>query len=409
MNATVVTAVRRHSLVWLAAANAVGVLLAMLLLWPELNDPLAPLTYGRWVPLHLDWQLYGWCALPLVGLLCGYFLPDDARAATTARLALWVWSAGLLVGGLGWLRGNVGGKLFLDWTGGDRDFWAFAGLVLWASLAWQALRRTDIARWAWAMLLALGAVPWALHRAGSPESFPPVNPDSGGATGASLLGSTLGVVAIFGLVPWLLRLPAKPDPRARRLYAAGFLLAMALFAGINHGDASHHRPDQVIGLGSLVIWLPLVWYYARSFVWVPASRRWLGAAFVWWCLLVVTGWLDFLPGISEQVKFTNVLVAHSHLAMAGMVTSLHLVLLLNLGPARAPTARSFWLWQAGCALHVAALLWIGWREGVEPGVLYVRGGVADICYGLRLLAGMAMLAASMHWLVTLGRHASDTP
>jgi len=36
--------------------------------------------------------------------------------------------------------------------------------------------------------------------------------------------------------------------------------------------------------------------------------------------------------------------------------------------------------------------------------------VADICYGLRLLAGLGMLAASMNWLVTLGRHADkDVP
>ncbi len=62
VNARLVSTIRRHSLGWLVAANAIGVLLAMLLLQPELNDWLAPLTYGRWVPLHLDWQLYGWCA-----------------------------------------------------------------------------------------------------------------------------------------------------------------------------------------------------------------------------------------------------------------------------------------------------------------------------------------------------------
>lgn len=409
MNARLASTIRRHSLAWLVAGNAVGVLLAVLLLLPELNDLLSPFTYGRWVPLHLDWQLYGWCALPLIGVLCHYYLPDDERAATTARLSVWVWSAGLLFGGISWLRGNVGGKLFLDWVGDDLNFWVFAGLVLWAGLGVQARRRPDIAWWAWVGLLALGVVPWLLYRAGSPNSYPAVNPHSGGATGASLLGSTLGVVAIFGLVPWLLRLsPAEHARRAWLEYGGAFLLATTLFAVINHGDASHHRPDQLLGIGSLVIWLPLVWRYARSFVWAPDSRRWLGAAFVWWCLLVLTGWLDFLPGISERVKFTNVLVAHSHLAMAGMVTSLHLALLLNLASARAPS-RSFWVWQGGCALHVVALLWIGWRESVEPGVLYVRGGTADLCYGLRLLGGLGMLAASMHWLVTLGRHENNAP
>src|SRR3954462_8103478 len=61
------TWVAAHSLAWLVAANMVGVLLAAMVLWPGINEWIAPLTYGRWIPLHLDWQLYGWCALPLVG------------------------------------------------------------------------------------------------------------------------------------------------------------------------------------------------------------------------------------------------------------------------------------------------------------------------------------------------------
>ena len=38
--------------------------LSLLLLWPGLGDLFAPLTYGRWMPLHMNWQLYGWTALP---------------------------------------------------------------------------------------------------------------------------------------------------------------------------------------------------------------------------------------------------------------------------------------------------------------------------------------------------------
>lgn len=407
MNPRVVTAVRRHSLGWLVAANLVGLLLATLLLWPGLNDALAPLTYGRWVPLHLDWQLYGWCALPLVGVLFHYYLSDDDRAGFMARLCLWVWSAGLLAGGLSWLAGRVGGKLFLDWAGPARNFWAFAGLVLWLGLLWQARRRAGIARWAWTMLVLLGTVPPLLYWAAAPGAYPPVNPDTGGATGASLLGSTLGVVGIFGLIPWLLRLPVVPGTRARWWFGAAFAASWSLYAGLGHGDTSHHRPDQIVGLGSLVIWIPLVWWYARAFAWTPASRRWLGAAFGWWVLLVLSGWLSFLPDIADRVKFTNALVAHSHLAMAGLVTSLHLALLLNLGPGRAPHATGFWLWQLGCAVHIAALGWLGWHEAAAPALLQERGGLADACYDLRLLAGGAMFVASVDWLGTLGSNETN--
>lgn len=48
----------------------------------------------------------------------------------------------------------------------------------------------------------------------------------------------------------------------------------------------------------------------------------------------MSGWLTFLPGIPERLKFTNGLVAHAHLAMAGVVTSVNGMILNQLDPAR---------------------------------------------------------------------------
>ena len=391
--------VRRHSLAWLAAANLAGLWLAALLLWPQLGDALAPLTYGRWVPLHLDWQLYGWCALPLVGVLMNYYIGAGEKTNRAARGALWVWSLALAFGGFTWLRGDTSGKLFLDWTGAARVVWSLALLTLWVVLfaaVWN--RRREIAGWSHALLAALLAVPFAIYRAASPEIYPAINPHSGGPTGTSQLGSTLGTIAVFGVLPWLLRLPPQGPSRTRWKFAAVFVAALALYAGITHGDASHYQLDQIIGVGSLLLWIPVVAGYARSFGWRAGSAPWLRVAFVWWTLLVVTGLLTFLPGFSERLKFTNALVAHSHLAMAGLVTSLHAAILLNLPGHWAPPRWSFWLWQAACALHIGALLWLGWAEGNDASILYVHGGLADVCYGLRFFAGIAMLVASIAWL-----------
>ena len=58
-----------HSLVWLVLANFIGVLLSILLLFPTLNRLLGEWTYGRWIMVHINLELYGWASLPLAGFL----------------------------------------------------------------------------------------------------------------------------------------------------------------------------------------------------------------------------------------------------------------------------------------------------------------------------------------------------
>lgn len=400
---------RRHALGWLVAGNAIGLWLAALLLWPGLNDATAPFTYGRWVPLHLDWQLYGWCALPLASVLLHYYLPAGAGGRSAGRLALAVWSGGLALGGVTWLAGSSSGKLFLEWSGPARVAWPLAMFVVWLLLAFQVWpRRREFPWWAHALLAGLAVVPFVLWWAADPHLYPAVDPNTGGATGASLLGSTLGLVAIFGLLPFLLRLPATAatDRRGRlQLYALYLVVSLGINAVIKRGNISHHDGGHIFGLASLILWVPLVWRYARAFVWPAGARPWLVAAFTWWLVLVVTGFISFLPAMGDRFKFTNGLVAHAHLAMAGLVTCLHMALLATLGPGWGAGRRwSFWTWQLACAVHIGALFWLGWREAEEPALLYVRGGVADWCYGLRLAAGGAMFVAALDWLAAAWRH-----
>jgi len=47
----------------------------------------------------------------------------------------------------------------------------------------------------------------------------------------------------------------------------------------------------------------------------------------WWALLIPTGWCLFLPGVLDHLKFTDGLVSHSLMAMAGFVTSLLILVL----------------------------------------------------------------------------------
>jgi cytochrome c oxidase cbb3-type subunit 1 len=404
--------VRQHSLFWLVAANSVGVLLSITLLWPEFGDRLAPFTYGRWIPLHLDWQLYGWCSLPLVGVLL-HWVGHGATAVTARlnRVALWAWSIGLAAAGVSWLSGVSSGKIFVDWQGWARPLLPAAMTILWLSLVWQfwtqrhALKPLERALQA-GILLLLFLVPPALFWASGREVYPSVNPDSGGATGASLLASTLGILAIYGLVPVLLSQPAhRPDSRARqRTFWLYFVLAAIVYLLIDHGNASSKSALQEAGLGVLVIWIPLAWQYFNAYDWPPSARRWLIAAFGWWVLLVVSGFLFFLPGLSERLKFTNGLVAHAHLALAGLVTCFNIAILNLLAPTR-PITRGFWLWQGALALHIAALTALGWTEYSDPAVLFLGRSWSQACYGLRLAAGLVMWLASLSWLFQQPRSA----
>src|ERR1700758_2600203 len=101
-----------HSLAWLLIANLTGVWLAMLLLYPAAGRWLGEWSYGRWTPVHLNFQLYGWMALPLVAWAIRIYHADRAAIATWSRTALILWSLALTIGAVSWLNGNSSGKLF---------------------------------------------------------------------------------------------------------------------------------------------------------------------------------------------------------------------------------------------------------------------------------------------------------
>lgn len=397
-----------HSLAWLVVANGVGLLLAVLLLFPSWGALIAPFTYGRLMPLHMDLHLYGWCSLPLVGLLLRLYVPEALDGA--GRLAVGAWSVGLVVGALSWLGGGASGKLFLDWAGPARFVFSLAMAILALVLATgfvQELRRGQTERWALAakgvFLLLLLAVPAVMYGSASPEVYPSINPASGGATGGSLLGSTLGIVAIFILGP--LAIGLKPDDGGRVALQTGMFLMLhfGLFAWLDHGDRSNHEPLQIASLATLVVWWPLLVRHLRRFAWPAESRRWLVAFAAWGVLLLATGLIAFLPGVLERWKFTNALVAHAHVAMAGLL-SCFLVVVLNTLNAGSLLERlfsgrgAFWLWQGGCLVLVGSLLVVGVLEGEDPGLLFRPSPLVDGLYGLRLVGGLAMMGASLQWL-----------
>jgi len=404
---TAVASAAWHALFWLVFANAVGVMIAVLLLFPALNRLLGEWTYGRWIMVHINLELYGWTSLPLAGFLFKAYGADRGALAQWCRPVLWVWSAALGLGAYSWLSGHSSGKLFLDWSGYVRIFFPLAMLVLWLLLALSLVRAWKTATFAArsAKLLGLAlllAVPCLLYIASTPDYYPAINPDTGGPTGASQLESSLMIVAILLMLPFGLTM-RKPG-RARIIATVWAFVAVefVLCFALGRGDVSHHRPAQFLSLASLLIWIPLTPAYYAAFEWNENTRRWRIAFLAWWSALVLTGWVFFLPGVLDHFKFTDGLVGHSLLAMAGFTSSLLIFVLVQLLGQDGwifNQTRSFYGWNVAALAYVVLMFAAGWREGFDPTFTIVPGVVRTVLYIFRLVAGVVMLAASLDWLI----------
>ncbi len=404
----VMAAAAWHSLLWLVVANCVGVVLAAMLLFPRIDALLGEWTYGRWMPVHMNLQLYGWCSLPLVAFLFQVYGVRREPYARWASPGMWLWSVALAVGAFSWLNGHSSGKLFLDWTGFPRVLFPVALLCLWGLLAAAFVSESRdrvpnhlaarVAKSAGLVLLL--AVPALIYTASNPALYPPINPDSGGPTGASQLESTLVILAILLLLPFGIGQRRHPGSRAIRWAWIVFAAECLLCLGLGRTDVSHHKPTQWISLGSLLLWIPLTPIYYAAFRWHPNTRRWRIASLCWWSMLVPTGWMLFLPGVLDRFKFTDGLIGHSLLAMAGFVSSLLIFMLVQLMGDDGWIFNgtwSFFVWQASVAAYVAIMFLAGWKEGSNPAFSIVPGILRNGIYALRLGLGTLILVASLDW------------
>ncbi len=407
----------RHALVWLVAGNSIGVMLAVLLLAPSLDLWLGEWTYGRWMMVHMNTALFGWTALPMVGFLFHVYRANSGPTAAWCRPVVWLWSAGLLIGSCSWLSGQSSGKLFLDWSGYARIFFPLALFMLWLLLAAafvHSLRRSGIVNAAVvaakaAGLLVLLAVPLALYFASDPGVYPFIDPGTGGPTGQSQLESSLGIVLILLSVPFGI---ASHSPRGRLAVPfawCAFAAEALLCASLGRAHASHRALSQWLSLGSMLLWIPTIPAYYRAFQWRASTRIWRIAFQWWWGLLVLSGWVLFLPGVLDRIKFTDVLVGHSLVAVAGFLSAFLLFVMTQLlGDADSwvLTRRwSFLTWNLGVLAYVAVITIAGCLEVSNPAFTIVPGPLRDTLYVLRLLAGIAMLVASLEWMVA-ARHLS---
>ena len=107
-------------------------------------------------------------------------------------------------------------------------------------------------------------------------------------------------------------------------------------------------------------------------------------------------------------KFTNALVAHTHIAMAGLVTSLLMLVLVTLNNGKLDCASlshplPFTLWHLGTVSYTTSMLLLGITEAKNPTVVYFSQPVSQGAYIVRLCSGLLMTASSAWWFSTAWR------
>jgi cytochrome c oxidase cbb3-type subunit 1 len=387
-----------HALAWLVIGNAIGVFLSILLLFPHLN--LGELTYGRWASVHLNAQLYGWTALPLIAWLFSVYEVHRGKSATWAIPAVWAWSGALMIGSISWLSGTSSGKIFLDWRNGS--LWVFVAsmFILWLVLAtaWKegVSRWTRLRKWlSGIVIVGLAFVPISMIFAASPSIYPPVDHTTGGPTGSSLLGSTLIVVGMMLFLPRIAGLPA--ELRASRLTWIFFGFCWLVFIVTEAIGGSHFDYWQIGAMLCLVPWAWLIPKDWKKFTWPEGTISWRIAAMSWWGILVISGVTMFFPSLLDHLKFTQGLVAHSHLAMAGFTTSFCALLIVAVSGKKLGGNVTIPLWNAAALGMIVVLAWMGWREGDEYSWMISNPTWRQIGFILRMIFGTAMLTISVVW------------
>ena len=393
-----------HALGWMAFANLVGVWMSLLLLWPSLGQMTQELTYGKWNSVHLNAHLYGWCSLPLIAFLFGVFKIEQNPLKKHARVFVWLWTLALAVGCISWLMGNSSGKIFLDWKGFPLFLFVGTLSALWlylSAITWINRHESKL-WWRVVTLAVLLPVPFLIWFAADPSVYPPVNPDTGGPTGSSLLGSSLSIIILMLFSPTVIGWK-KRDSSKRLQITCWCVLALqiALLLTMKQGASSHHEMEQFLGLGSLLLWFPLMPLYMRLWTWSVGMQRWMLASCAWLGLLILTGWMSFLPGWLDKMKFTNGLVAHSHLAMAGFVTSF---LMLLSGESLSKPCRKgltaslpFFSWHIAVGIYLIAMWWSSYLEAANPGYIVAQSSPVLLPYLVRSCCGIVMLIVSFTW------------
>lgn len=375
--------------IWLIFATAVGVLLSLKLVSPELATAPA-LTFGRLRPIHTNDTFYAWASPALIGLALYISAKSSGTRLYSAKLA---WAtlvllnvaaiAGTVALDLGY---NNGGQEYREWLWWIRAILG-AGLVTaaWNMIATVAHREGKdiyLSNWytiggtLWTIVIVVVTmVPWYQHGLGqvAVQGYYMHN-----AVGMWFTPLSLGV--FYYALPKVMNRPIYSYSLG--IFAFWTNLAFYPLLGAHHFLFSP-LPWwlQTTAIVASVAMLVPVWGGSANYLMTmrgrPERMRRTPAMFI---LVGVLGYLlgstqgtvEAFRSVQEMWHFTNYTVGHSHLTMYGFVTFAiwgGIYALLPKATGKAPNnlllGIHFWLATVGIIVYVLALSIGGSIQGLD--------------------------------------------
>ena len=245
----------------------------------------------------------------------------------------------------------------------------------------------------------------------------------------------LGVMPIAcGLIYYFVPIMVDRPIWSHRLAMVGFwcLVIVAPWGGIIYiAPGSVSRTWQTVGtigmLGHATVAATLIINFiattrgAAFKVRSSVANRWLGAGMFCYLIVGIQGALLGSPVFQDVVRFSDWVIAHSHLVMFGALGFWMLGIMTHLMPrllgarcwwSNTLNAWHFWLSCIGLLLMVTALIVAGWRQGTmwrDP-IPWAQTVLSTAPFWLlRTVAGLVMIVAQLLFVWNMLMTAVDRP
>lgn len=442
--------VRAHAiagLVGLLGAAVFGILVASKFSDPYLLGDSATFTWGRLRYAHVQGILYAWLINGFLAFAY-YAVPTmSGRPVRSARMGwwlFWVWNVGVVA--LGWTFVLLGYSQSVEW--GEFpiavDVVTVAAVVgFGAQFLTPYLRRPRHRLYvaSWYLLLALTFTPPALLIGQIvPEYFAP------GALGALLSGLWIHDAVGLLITPFSLAIAyyVIPVVTGRPIYShfmslVGFWVLVFFYPlnGIHHyvfspipmgAQQTAIMASMFMGLGVVIVVTNLLMSLRGNgrLTMVDLPLRFVWTATVFYLLVSLQGAFQAAMPVQEQLHFSDWVIGHSHLAMAGFATFMVFGGLLHLWPrvaGRPVHARlanlAFWVGSVALLTMVGdltvaglqqAAIWMGSAPWIDSVVASATPWLVRTVSGVFLAAAFVLLLMSLlRRPAPADTHDPDTP